>query len=172
MKLLATAAGIAALAIGCRAASSAPGASTLGPPGELGSLGPEHAQRIYGDGIAWRTASNMGQSPQPQNSQHLSPEYLPLSPPPTTSSGHTSFAVNLSGFDGSITHYHISYSDPQVSGEVGVGHVEPTPTLAAIATQGVVCDQSFPGLLSGLLGLDLGVRLNLGFTGVGACIAL
>ncbi|KAJ1726121.1 hypothetical protein LPJ61_005405, partial [Coemansia biformis] len=76
------------------------------------------------------------------------------------------FAVDLSGYDGSITHYHVSYSDPQISGEVGVGHVDPTPTPAApIIIQGVVCDRSFPGLLSGLLGLDLGLRINLALIG-------
>ncbi|KAJ2617718.1 hypothetical protein EV177_000396 [Coemansia sp. RSA 1804] len=91
---------------------------------------------------------------------------------PTTSSSYDySFGVNLSGYDGSITHYYVSYSDPYVSGEVGVGPNHPKPTEAAGGSQGFVCDRSFPGLLSGL-GLDLGLRLNLLFIGLDACVAL
>ncbi|KAJ2002836.1 hypothetical protein GGI04_002914 [Coemansia thaxteri] len=95
----------------------------------------------------------------------------------TTSSSSTydySFAVGLSGFDGSITHYFVSYSDPYVSGSVGVGHAQPTPTpvsTTTIVNKGVICDKEFPALLSGL-GLDLGVRLNLMIIGIDACIAL
>ncbi|KAJ2714063.1 hypothetical protein H4R19_001926 [Coemansia spiralis] len=170
MKLLATAVGIAALAIGNRAASSAPAAAALGLSSELGSLGPEHVERRSSDngGIAWRTLS------PPDLRQTVSSQSHPP-PMPTadsSSSYHYSFAVDLSGFDGSITHYHVSYSDPQVSGEVGVGHAEPTPTpVTPIIIHGLVCDESFPGLLSGL-GLDLGLRLNLGLIGVDACVAL
>ncbi|KAJ2747063.1 hypothetical protein GGI20_000867 [Coemansia sp. BCRC 34301] len=93
---------------------------------------------------------------------------------PSSSGYDYSFAVGLSGFDGSITHYSVSYSDPYVSGIVGVGHAEPTPTPPAATTvvnNGISCNKSFPGLLSGL-GLDLGIRLNLLIIGIDACIAL
>ncbi|KAI9506801.1 hypothetical protein BX070DRAFT_218572 [Coemansia spiralis] len=89
----------------------------------------------------------------------------------SSSSYDYSFGVNLSGFDGSITHYYVSYSDPYVSGAVGVGPSDPTPTQTQIITEGVVCDKKFPGLLSGL-GLDLGLRLNLLLIGIDACVAL
>ncbi|KAJ2375962.1 hypothetical protein IW150_002254 [Coemansia sp. RSA 2607] len=94
--------------------------------------------------------------------------------PPASSSLSSydySFGVNLSGFDGVITHYYVSYSDPYVSGAVGVGPSDPTPTPKPQVTEGVVCDKKFPGLLSGI-GLDLGLRLNLMLIGIDACIAL
>ncbi|KAJ2707741.1 hypothetical protein FB645_000514 [Coemansia sp. IMI 203386] len=94
-----------------------------------------------------------------------------VSPTTSSSSYDYSFAVNLSGFDGSITHYYVSYSDPFVSGAVGVGHTDPTPTPEVKPVVGVVCDKGFPSLLSGL-GLDLGLRLNLLLIGVNACLAL
>ncbi|KAI8325288.1 hypothetical protein GQ54DRAFT_301959 [Martensiomyces pterosporus] len=97
------------------------------------------------------------------------------SPKPTTTSSTSSYdysyGVDLSGFDGSITHYYVSYSNPWVSGAVGVGHETPTPTPAAATEEGVVCDKNFPGLLS-WLGIDLGLRLNLELTGLDACVAL
>ncbi|KAJ2445396.1 hypothetical protein GGF42_006014 [Coemansia sp. RSA 2424] len=90
----------------------------------------------------------------------------------TTSTGYDySFAVGISGFNGSITHYSVSYSDPYVSGIVGVGHAEPTPTPPPVVNIGIVCNKDFPGLLS-ILGLDLGIRLNLSLLGIDACIAL
>ncbi|KAJ2632261.1 hypothetical protein GGF44_003829 [Coemansia sp. RSA 1694] len=90
----------------------------------------------------------------------------------TTSTGYDySFAVGISGFNGSITHYSVSYSDPYVSGIVGVGHAEPTPTPPPVVNNGIVCNKDFPGLLS-ILGLDLGIRLNLSLIGIDACIAL
>ncbi|KAJ2401323.1 hypothetical protein GGI23_001477 [Coemansia sp. RSA 2559] len=88
-----------------------------------------------------------------------------------SSSDHYSFGVELSGYDGSITHYYVSYSDPYVSGEVGVGPSQPKPTETRVINLGVTCDKTFPGLLSGI-GLDLGLRLNLSLIGIDTCVAL
>ncbi|KAJ1644493.1 hypothetical protein J3B02_004157 [Coemansia erecta] len=94
------------------------------------------------------------------------------SPSTTSSSSYDySFGVALSGYDGSITHYYVSYSDPYVSGAVGVGHTDPTPTPESKPVEGIVCDKNFPSLLSGLH-LDLGLRLNLMLIGINACVAL
>ncbi|KAJ1820463.1 hypothetical protein LPJ56_003434 [Coemansia sp. RSA 2599] len=102
-------------------------------------------------------------------------DYVPKASasPSTTSSSSSSydysFGVALSGYDGSITHYYVSYSDPYVSGAVGVGHTDPTPTPeASKPVEGVVCDKNFPSLLSALH-LDLGLRLNLMLIGINAC---
>ncbi|KAJ2726551.1 hypothetical protein GGI07_000493 [Coemansia sp. Benny D115] len=98
-------------------------------------------------------------------------KFIPTS---TSSSSYDySFGVALSGFDGTITHYYVSYSNPYISGAIGVGPKDPTPTPPPTSdAQGVVCDrQHFPGLLS-FLGLDLGLRLNLMLIGIDACVAL
>ncbi|KAJ2067197.1 hypothetical protein GGI08_001496 [Coemansia sp. S2] len=112
--------------------------------------------------------------PAPTTTTPISSSAQGPPPQPTSSSSTTydySFAVGLSGFDGSITHYSVSYSDPFVSGVIGSGHVEPTPGPITVVNNGVVCNKDFPGLLS-FLGLDLGIRLNLLLLGIDACVAL
>ncbi|KAJ2780435.1 hypothetical protein H4R18_003454 [Coemansia javaensis] len=174
------AAALAALLAACQAASTAPAPAAHSLPPELESLGPEQVARRtaeYGAGM-WQSAAR----PDSRYSSMFAPLHRPgtpsfqpaLPPTPTTTSSSSSsydysFVVDLSGFDGSITHYHVSYSDPWVSGEVGSGHVEPTPTPVPPPRRGSVCDSSFPGLLS-FLGLDLGVRLGIEL--IGACVAL
>ncbi|KAJ2012269.1 hypothetical protein IWW57_006368 [Coemansia sp. S610] len=105
------------------------------------------------------SSSSQGQLPKPTSSSSSSSSY------------DYSFEVGLSGFDGSITHYSLSYSDPYVSGVVGVGHSQPTPSPITVVNNGIVCNRDFPGLLS-FLGLDLGLRLNLSLLGIDACLAL
>ncbi|ORX69954.1 hypothetical protein DL89DRAFT_149258 [Linderina pennispora] len=99
----------------------------------------------------------------------------PTSTPTATSTSSTSYdysyEIDLSGFNSKITHFFVSYSDPWVSGGVGVGSVLPKPTPPPPPTLGVICDRSFPGLLAGI-GLDLGLRLNLSLIGINACIGL
>ncbi|KAJ2877388.1 hypothetical protein H4R27_006231, partial [Coemansia aciculifera] len=111
-------------------------------------------------------------SPVGSSAQGQLPQPTPSSSSSSSSSAYDySFAVGLSGFDGSITHYSVSYSDPYVSGIVGVGHAQPTVAPVTVVNNGVVCNKDFPGLLS-FLGLDLGIRLNLLLLGIDACVAL
>ncbi|KAJ1957714.1 hypothetical protein EC988_000688 [Linderina pennispora] len=95
----------------------------------------------------------------------------PTATPTSSTSYDYSYEVDLSGFNSKITHFFVSYSDPWISGGVGVGSVLPKPTPPPPPTLGVICDRSFPGLLAGL-GLDLGLRLNLSLIGINACVGL
>ncbi|KAJ1667320.1 hypothetical protein IW140_001945 [Coemansia sp. RSA 1813] len=159
--------------------SSAPTAASA--PSFLGAL--EDEDLFQGIGNSVRLASAIPNSPirpphlgtgtAPGSSDWYDSKFDPNTPSTSSSSSSYdySFGVNLSGFDGSITHYYVSYSDPYVSGEIGVGPSQPTPTETRIINQGVACDRSFAGLLSGI-GLDLGLRLNLSFIGIDACVAL
>ncbi|KAJ2455189.1 hypothetical protein EV183_000924 [Coemansia sp. RSA 2336] len=151
-----------------RAASSAPTNLAQGTASELEMLDSEQADRAQYGTPTWGPATRPPVFQSNLYGQSVKEETTSSS---SSSSYDYSYAVAFSGFDGSITHYYVSYSDPYVSGAVGVGHVDPTPTPTQIITEGTVCDKTFPGLLSGI-GLDLGLRLNLSLIGVDACVAL
>ncbi|KAJ2805965.1 hypothetical protein H4R20_001878 [Coemansia guatemalensis] len=162
----------------CKGMSSAPDGMAYSPSEELDSLYVEQIDRAstkYGRptwGPATRPPPFQSDTYEGYNS-NSDPRAEEGEPTPSSSSSSYdySYEVALSGFDGSITHYYVSYSDPFISGAVGVGHAKPTPTPTPVVVKGTKCDQEFPGLLSGL-GIDIGLRLNLAFIGIDACVAL
>ncbi|KAJ2499241.1 hypothetical protein GGH96_003687 [Coemansia sp. RSA 1972] len=162
--------GIVLLPIISHALSSAP-SNTVQAANELGGLETDFVERnaTPTQVAATKTLALSGV----QTSANGKAETTPSTTPSTTSSSsyNYSYIVALSGHDGSITHYYVSYSDPYVSGAVGVGHSEPMGTSTPTPALSSDCTLAYPGLLS-ILGIDLGLRLNLLFLGIDACVAL
>ncbi|KAJ2153904.1 hypothetical protein J3F82_001626 [Coemansia sp. RSA 637] len=160
--------GIALLPIISHALSSAP-SNSVHVNGELDGLEADYVERIAMPTQVAATKS------LPQSGVHTSAngkaETTPTITSNTSSSYSYSYIVALSGHDGSITHYYVSYSDPYASGAVGVGHSEPMGTSTPTPASSFDCTLAYPGLLS-ILGIDLGLRLNLLFLGIDACVAL
>ncbi|KAJ1855131.1 hypothetical protein GGH12_003951 [Coemansia sp. RSA 1822] len=160
--------GIALFPVITHALSSAPSNSAQ-MVSELGGLDADNVERN-----AMPTQVAATKTLAPQSGVHTSAYSKAETTPTTTSSSSSydySYIVALSGYDGSISHYYVSYSDPYVSGAVGVGHAEPMGTSTPVPGPSSDCTLAYPGLLS-IIGIDLGLRLNLLFLGIDACVAL
>ncbi|KAJ2078012.1 hypothetical protein H4R24_004768 [Coemansia sp. RSA 988] len=168
---------VALLSAICKGMSSAPDYIADSPTAELDSLGVDQINRASTQYAhpTWDLATSTPKLQSDLNQGYFGSGNLKAAENSPTSSSSSSYdysyEVELSGFDGSITHYYVSYSDPFVSGAVGVGHAKPTPTPAPATSKRTKCDGEFPGLLS-ILGIDLGLRLNLLLLGIDACVAL